>query len=79
MLKYQGPYRSDSDFAAYLISLEMRRRERREPKVSATISFVSDLRPKAKAKASMYVLVLFSFCFDLLKETFESKEGKMGC
>ena len=28
MLKYQGPYKSDSDFAVYLISLEMRRRER---------------------------------------------------
>ena len=55
----------------------MRRKERQEPKVSTTISFVSDLRPKAKA--SMDVLVLFSFCFDLLKETFESKEGKMGC
>ena len=28
MLKYQGSYKSDSDFAVYLISLEMRRQER---------------------------------------------------
>ena len=27
-LKYEEPYRSDSDFAAYLITLEMKRRER---------------------------------------------------
>ena len=43
MLKYQRPYKSDSDFDTYLISLEMRRRERQEPKVSTTISFVLDL------------------------------------
>ena len=28
ILKYQGPYKSDCDFAVYLISLEMRRSER---------------------------------------------------
>ena len=28
MLKYQGPYKSDSDFDVYLISLEIRRRKK---------------------------------------------------
>ena len=27
-LRYEGPYQSDSEFAAYLISLEMKMRER---------------------------------------------------
>ena len=42
-----------------------------------TISSALDFRPKRKA--SMYVLDLFSFHFDLLNETFEFKERKTNC